>query len=150
QIKNVAAGTDPTDGVNFGQLKDVAATAGQGWYLKVNDVDADRANVAQGETMGLTAGKNMGLTQTGTSVEFTTTDEVDFTTVTTGDTVMNDNGLTVVTNGAVTNQGFTAGDVSLTVDGINAGNKKITNVAPGEISGTSLEAINGSQLHKTN
>lgn len=36
---------------------------------------------------------------------------------------------------------------SVLKDGIHAGDKKITNVADGEISATSHEAINGSQLH---
>lgn len=35
-------------------------------------------------------------------------------------------------------------------DGINAQNQKITNVAPGTISATSTDAVNGSQLYKTN
>ncbi|MBS9773507.1 MAG: YadA-like family protein [Gammaproteobacteria bacterium] len=38
--------------------------------------------------------------------------------------------------------------VSIDKDGINAGGKKITNVADGEISATSKDAINGSQLSK--
>src|SRR5690606_31726005 len=36
---------------------------------------------------------------------------------------------------------------SVTVAGIDAGGLAITNVAPGEISATSQDAINGSQLH---
>src|SRR5690606_4542180 len=39
------------------------------------------------------------------------------------------------------------GGPSVTITGINAGNLVITNVAPGEISATSTDAINGSQLH---
>ena len=34
--------------------------------------------------------------------------------------------------------------------GINAGNKKITNVEAGEVSGTSKDAVNGSQLNTSN
>ena len=39
---------------------------------------------------------------------------------------------------------------SVTKDGVDAGGKKITNVAPGELSATSKDAVNGSQLYKTN
>ena len=58
------------------------------------------------------------------------------TSVTTGDTTMNTNGLTIL-NGP-----------SITKTGINAGDLKITNVAPGTISPDSKDAVNGSQLWK--
>lgn len=41
----------------------------------------------------------------------------------------------------------TAGNVSLSTTGINAGGNKVTNVAPGEVSPTSMDAVNGSQLY---
>ena len=43
---------------------------------------------------------------------------------------------------------FHAGDVSVTKEGIDAGSKKIVNVAPGEVSATSRDAVNGSQLYQ--
>ncbi|ENW95046.1 YadA-like family protein, partial [Acinetobacter dispersus] len=55
--------------------------------------------------------------------------------VTAGDTVINNDGLSI-TNGP-----------SVTRDGINAGGKKLTNVAAGTVSADSTDAINGSQLH---
>ena len=63
---------------------------------------------------------------------------VNATTVKTGDTTINDNGLTI-NNGP-----------SITKNGVDAGDKKITNVAPGDISPTSKDAVNGSQLFQTN
>lgn len=63
---------------------------------------------------------------------------VNATTVKTGDTTINDNGLTI-NNGP-----------SITKNGVDAGDKKITNVAPGDISSTSKDAVNGSQLFQTN
>ena len=39
---------------------------------------------------------------------------------------------------------------SVTKDGINAGNKKITGVADGDVKENSKDAVNGSQLYKTN
>ena len=55
--------------------------------------------------------------------------------VTTGDTVINNNGLTI------------NGGPSITKAGIDASGQKITNIADGEISSTSKDAINGSQLY---
>lgn len=55
-------------------------------------------------------------------------------------TVMNGNGITIKNNGG--------GSVSLTSSGLNNGGNKITNVAPGEISSTSTDAVNGSQLDR--
>lgn len=55
---------------------------------------------------------------------------------TAGDTVVDSNGVTIK-NGP-----------SMTKNGINAGNKQITNVAPGRIAADSTDAVNGSQLHE--
>ena len=55
---------------------------------------------------------------------------------TVGDTVIDGNGVTIK-NGP-----------SMTKNGIDAGNKQITNVAPGRIAADSTDAINGSQLHE--
>ena len=55
---------------------------------------------------------------------------------TAGDTVMDGNGVTIK-NGP-----------SMTKNGIDAGNKQITNVAPGRIAADSTDAVNGSQLHE--
>ena len=55
---------------------------------------------------------------------------------TAGDTVIDGNGVTIK-NGP-----------SMTKNGIDAGNKPITNVAPGRIAADSTDAVNGSQLHE--
>ena len=53
--------------------------------------------------------------------------------------------------GDVTAASFKVGDETyVSAEGINANNKKITNVAPGELSPTSMDAVNGSQLYDTN
>ena len=70
-----------------------------------------------------------------------------------GNTVVNGGGLTI--NDAagnpltsVTKDGITITDgPSMTKDGIDAGDKKITNVADGTIGAGSKDAVNGSQLH---
>ena len=53
--------------------------------------------------------------------------------------------------GDVTAASFKVGtETYISAEGINANNKKITNVAPGELSPTSMDAVNGSQLYDTN
>ena len=61
--------------------------------------------------------------------------------VTTGDTVMNNNGVTI-------NNGAAGNTVSLTKNGLDNGGNKITNVAAGDVSANSTDAVNGSQLHE--
>ena len=61
--------------------------------------------------------------------------------VTTGNTVMNNDGVTI-------NNGAAGNPVSLTKNGLNNGGNKITNVAAGDVSANSTDAVNGSQLHE--
>ena len=98
------------------------------------------------------------------------------TTVTTGQTVMNNDGVKVGTDVSLNKDGLkvgdkvsvsatdvTAGQTSISNDGLkvngktyvsdnglNANEQKITKVAEGELSATSMDAVNGSQLHETN
>ncbi|MDY0633458.1 YadA-like family protein [Pasteurella multocida] len=130
RITNVTAGVDDKDAVNVSQLKEGLAKA----------------------TTKVEAGKNMTVTPTvnqdgSTTYTVATNDNVDFTSVTTGNTVMNNDGVKVGDNVALTNEGLKAGDVTVTTAGINAGNKKVTGVADGDISPNSTDAVNGSQLN---
>ncbi|HDR1344780.1 TPA: YadA-like family protein [Pasteurella multocida] len=130
RITNVTAGEDDTDAVNVSQLKEGLAKA----------------------TTKVEAGKNMEVTPKtnpdgSTTYTVATKDDVNFTTVTTGNTVMNNDGVKVGDNVALTNDGLKAGDVTVTTAGIHAGDKKVTGVADGDISPTSKDAVNGSQLH---
>ena len=53
--------------------------------------------------------------------------------------------------GDVTAASFKVGtETYISAEGINANNKKITNVAPGELSPNSMDAVNGSQLYDIN
>ena len=61
--------------------------------------------------------------------------------ITAGDTFINNNGITI-SNGAAGNT------VSLTKNGLDNGGNKITNVAAGDVSANSTDAVNGSQLHE--
>ena len=51
---------------------------------------------------------------------------------------------------SVTTNTLTVGDMKIDNSGINAGNKKIANVAAGDVSSTSTDAVNGAQLWNTN
>ena len=50
----------------------------------------------------------------------------------------------------LTADSLTTGNVSISTTGVNAGDKKVTNVANGDVSATSKDAVNGSQLFTTN
>ena len=147
QIKNVAAGhveSNSTDAINGSQLYAVASRVEQGWKITAAKTGTGEVSgnaekkVAMGDTVTLTAGDNIKITQNEKNLTVATKENVTFTNVTTGSTSLDDKGLTIK-NGP-----------SVTKDGINAGNKKITNVSNGTISADSKDAVNGSQLHATN
>ena len=147
QIKNVAAGhveDDSTDAINGSQLYAVASRVEQGWKITVAQTGTGEVSgnaekkVAMGDTVTFTAGNNIKITQNEKNLTVATKENVTFTNVTTGNTSLDDKGLTIK-NGP-----------SVTKDGINAGDKKITNVSNGTISADSKDAVNGSQLHATN
>ena len=93
---------------------------------------------------------------------------MDLDSVTTGNTVMSNDGISFKDSDTkLTSSGLTVGDTIvdgdgisikteegketyITKDGINANDKKITNVADGDVSKDSTDAVNGSQLHATN
>jgi len=147
QIKNVAAGhveANSTDAINGSQLYAVASRVEQGWKITAAKTGTGEVSgnaekkVAMGDTVTLTAGDNIKITQNEKNLTVATKENVNFTTVTTGNTTLGDNGLTI-NNGP-----------SITQDGINAGDKKVTNVSNGTISPNSKDAVNGSQLYATN
>ena len=89
--------------------------------------------------------------------------DINLDSVTTGQTVMNNDGLKVGDKVSVTATAVTAGKTSISDEGVKVGDKtyisdkglnandqKVTNVAAGELSETSKDVVNGSQLYKTN
>ena len=140
KITNVKAGEADTDAVNVSQLKAVEATANQGWNLTTNGKADSKSNVKPGDTVDFAnTDGNVKIENTGNKVTVNLNKDINLTkdgSVTIGDTKVNNDGLTIV------------GGPSVTKSGINAGDKKITNVAPGEISATSKDAVNGSQLYQ--
>ena len=119
-ISNVADGVNPNDAVNKGQLDAVGKEA------------AKHTTVKAGKNVEVTEGTNAA---GGKEYTVKTADNLDVTSVKAGDSTLNTDGLTI------------AGGPSVKKDGINAGDKKITNVAPGAVTPTSKDAVNGSQLY---
>ncbi|WP_375654265.1 MULTISPECIES: Vomp family autotransporter [unclassified Bartonella] len=142
QITGVAAGSEDTDAVNVAQLKAMreVIAGGGGWKLSANDTDP--TDVHTGNTVdfsvkskndegkdNLTVAKNTADNKH--KIEFTLSDTLKLTSVTTGQSSMSDDGF-IIQNGPM-----------MTIDGIDAGNEKITNVADGE---EDNDAVNYKQL----
>ena len=119
-ISNVADGVNPNDAVNKGQLDAVKGVADSA----VKSVDV--ANGEQNLVVDNTDAKNPKLSLK---------KDLTLDSVTAGDSTLNTDGLTIT------------GGPSVKKDGINAGDKKIANVAAGDVSATSKDAVNGGQLY---
>ena len=155
-INNIADNSSSlTNGANIGDLKkgidglkkaglDFAGDKGEfhrnlGEKVSVKGGITDESKLSTANNIGVISDNNGSLNVrlakdiTGIN-SITTMDNSGHTTVTNG------NGITIKNNGG--------GSVSLTSSGLNNGGNKITNVAPGEISSTSTDAVNGSQLNR--
>ena len=147
KITGLKPGEDDTDAVNVSQLKKVEEVANKGWNLTANGTNS--SNVKPGDTVDLkNTDKNIDITKDGHNVTFNLAKDIKVDSVTAGDTVMNNDGVKVGDNVALNKDGLKAGDVSVTKDGINAGGNKVTNVQDGDVTNTSKDAVNGSQLHE--
>ncbi|WP_273789819.1 Vomp family autotransporter [Bartonella sp. ML70XJBT] len=135
-ITNVKAGENDTDAVNYKQLKDIEQLATKGWKLSVDGNNA--TDVGAGSTVDLIAGETNGYKNikiekdNENNVTFTLNDDLKLTSVTTGNSMMSDDGFS-----------FADGGPKITVNGIDAGSKKITKVAAGE---QDTDAVNYKQL----
>ena len=148
KITGLKPGEDDTDAVNVSQLKKVEEVANKGWNLTANGKDS--SNVKPGDIVDLNnTDKNINITKDGHNVTFNLAKDINVDSVTAGDTVMNNDGVKVGDNVALNKDGLKAGDVSVTKDGINAGGNKVTNVQDGDVTNTSKDAVNGSQLYQT-
>ena len=144
---NITAPTTPADKGKLVTAGTVAQALANTHFVvdtKATDGELDGASQADqkikaGNKVTLQAGKNLKAKQTnganGAEVEFSLKDSISLTQVTAGDSTLNTDGLTI------------AGGPSVKKDGINAGDKTITNVAPGAVTPTSKDAVNGGQLY---
>lgn len=96
--------------------------------------------IKSGGKIDMTAGKNLTVKQEANGkVTYALADTVTgLSSITAGNTTIDTNGVTV------------NGNTYLTDNGINANDKKITNVSDGDISPISTDAVNGRQLYQTN
>ena len=129
-----AAGNLEISGAGLGTMNGFDVTANNGATSKTID---------NGKKVDFNAGSNLTVKQTndatGTHIEYALKEAVDLGTngsLKTGDTTVNKDGVTI------------ANGPSITKTGVDAGDKKITNVADGAVNATSKDAVNGSQLKK--
>ncbi len=155
QIINVAAGEADTDAVNVSQLKKATANANKGWKLSTEGGTANQ--VASEATVNFSGKKDAGghqnitVSNEGNNVKIELASELkNVTGVVNGNSrVTLGTGIAGITNGQ---ESVIMMNGSTTINGVvgidNTG--KISGVANGEISATSKDAVNGSQLHQTN
>ena len=135
KITGVAAGVADTDAVNVSQLQKVSDTANAGWNLATNGVATKATNVKPGDYVDFSGDDNIKVSHDGTNVKVELNDELKDIK-------------------SIIGAGEGAGSISFADGGIKLNNKvtinkdgKITGVAAGEVSSTSTDAVNGSQLH---
>ena len=127
-----AAGNLEISGAGLGTMNSFDVTANNGATSKTID---------NGKKVDFNATSNLTVKQTsdanGTHIEYALNKDVDLGntgSLKIGDTTINNGGLTI------------ANGPSVTSTGVDAGSKKITNVADGAVNATSKDAVNGSQL----
>lgn len=140
--------TDTSQETTTGTSTKIGETVTVSTETKATHFGADAnetADVKPGQTLNINGDKqNISTSVNGNSikVELKKDIKVDSVTaansVTVGDTSIRTNGLTI------------QGGPSITKTGIDGGNKQVTNVASGDISADSTDAVNGSQLFATN
>ncbi|MBB4076023.1 autotransporter adhesin [Bartonella fuyuanensis] len=137
-IGNVADAIENDEAVNYKQLKEVKALAEQGWKLSVDGNNA--TDVGAGSTVDLVAAlsengsKNIKIEKNNNNkVTFSLNDILKLTSVTTGNSIMSDEGFKFIDGNGP----------SITLNGLDAGDKKIINVADAT---ENSEAVNYKQL----
>ncbi|MDU7146598.1 MAG: ESPR-type extended signal peptide-containing protein [Veillonella sp.] len=135
----IATTTNVTDAINNSGWKVTSSNNGG----TTNGTSVEK--VSPGDKVTFSAGKNIVLDQNGKQFTYSLSDTVALTntgSLTVGNTKVNNGGVTITapTGGSTTN-------VTLTQSGLDNGGNKIVNVKDGDVSATSKDAVNGSQLH---
>ena len=140
RITNLKDGEDEHDAVNKGQLDKAVDGIKQGAFgVTADDGKSVKKNL--GETVAIGGdGANISTSVENGKVRVSLNKDVRVDTVTANKVTTGDT--TVTSDGLVIN-----GGPSVTKNGIDAGNKVITNVAAGRIGAGSTDAVNGGQLH---
>lgn len=140
--------TDTSQGTTNGTNTKTGNTVTVSTETKATSFGADgnqKADVKPGGTLNINGDGNNILTSISTStsdnsssIKVELNKDLNLSSVTTGDTKMDTNGLSIGNKTYVSNKG------------LNANDQKVTNVAAGDISEKSTDAVNGSQLFATN
>lgn len=135
--------TDTSQGTTTGTSTKIGETVTVSTETKATSFGADdneTADVKPGQRLNINGdGKNISTSVNGNnSIKVELKKDITVDSVTAGDTSISTNGLTIKDG------------PSITKTGIDGGNQKVTGVAAGEISSTSTDAVNGSQLFATN
>jgi trimeric autotransporter adhesin len=104
----------------------INTNASKGWNLSANG--AASQNVAPGDTVNFANGSNTSVTRTGETITYNVVDNPTFS------------GMVTANGGLTVGAGQT----------VNMGGNTVSNVAQGDLSATSTDAVNGSQLYATN
>lgn len=139
--------TDTSQGTTNGTSTKTGGTVTVSTETKATSFGADDSNTADvkpGEKLSINGDKkNISTSVNGNSIQVKLNDEIDVKKVT-AETAS-------VGNTTITTDGLTIKDgPSITKTGIDGGNQKVTGVEAGEISSTSKDVVNGSQLFATN
>ncbi|WP_297202371.1 YadA-like family protein, partial [uncultured Pluralibacter sp.] len=133
RISGITNGKNADDAVNKGQLDSLGEVAGRGW--NVSDANGNSSTVKPGDTVVFKpSDENVSVLQQDGTVSVGLANNLNLTdsgSVTIGSVNLNNSGLRI------------ANGPSVTVDGIDAGGKKITNVADGT---EDKDAVNYGQL----
>ncbi|QIO10242.1 hypothetical protein G8D99_15320 [Acinetobacter lanii] len=146
-INNVADAVDGKDAVNKDQVEKFIADASTGITTKgfaLTAEDGQTINKKLGESVEVVGDENNLTTEVKEGkLAIKLADDLNVNSITAGDSVLNTAGLTVgntsVTSGGV----YIIGGPSVTIEGISAGNKTITNVADAK---NDTDAVNKGQL----
>ncbi|WP_153066467.1 YadA-like family protein [Haemophilus haemolyticus] len=147
-ISNVAWGTKPSDAVNVDQLQNsginIHSSKVEGSTGKVISAHTSPTKVKMDETVNVDAGNNIEITRNGRDIAIATSMNPQFDSVQFGKEGPKITGKAAqpAKPATATSPATPAQPAELSVNGA-----KITGVAPGEISATSKDAINGSQLY---
>ena len=127
---------------NLGET--ISSTVGKTTISNDNNVTVDTTVTTDEETGMKTTDYKIGLNND----KITLGDETNNVTIEGTKGNISTTGTVSAGNASMSSNGFSVGDKTyITSNGINANNQKVTNVAAGEISATSTDAVNGSQLY---
>src|SRR5699024_646533 len=128
-------------GTGKDNINDAVAYSSQGWNL--TGESANQINIGPNGDVDFAGDGNIHVAQNGSDdagqIDITLDKDLDIDSVTTGDTTVDDDGVTIT--------GGSNNDVILGNDGLDNGNNKVINVADGDVSNGSTDAVNGGQLH---